>query len=76
MFRTGTSGGQGRTEQPLQQSAVAQPIARLDRLEISSISSQMAVVGKIICKGLIRVYGLVDGELNASNALIADGARV
>jgi cytoskeletal protein CcmA (bactofilin family) len=73
MFGKGRSGGQDWTVQPLQQSAVAQPF---DRLEISSISSQMAVVGKIVCKGLIRVHGLVEGELNASSALIADGARV
>jgi cytoskeletal protein CcmA (bactofilin family) len=76
MLRKATSSSQDRTVQPLQQSAVAQPIAGLDRLEISSISSQMAVAGKIICKGLIRVHGVVEGELNASNALIADGARV
>jgi cytoskeletal protein CcmA (bactofilin family) len=36
----------------------------------------MTVVGKIICKGVLKIYGLVEGEVNASNALIADGARI
>jgi cytoskeletal protein CcmA (bactofilin family) len=36
----------------------------------------MTVVGKIVCKGVIKIYGLVEGEVNASNALIADGARI
>ena len=36
----------------------------------------MTIVGKLICKALIKVYGFVEGELNASNALIADGARI
>jgi hypothetical protein len=36
----------------------------------------MTVVGKIICKGVLKIYGLVEGELIASNALIADGAQI
>ena len=63
--------------QPLQRSAVTQPAAMLPPSEtISSISSEMTVVGKIICKGVVKIYGLVEGEVIASNALIADGARV
>jgi cytoskeletal protein CcmA (bactofilin family) len=49
--------------------------ARLDKT-ISLIGSEMTIVGKLICKDLIKVYGFVDGELYASNALIANGARV
>jgi cytoskeletal protein CcmA (bactofilin family) len=63
--------------QPLQRSAIAPTAATLDPSKpISSIGSEMTVVGKITCKDLIKVYGLVEGELNASNALIADGAHV
>jgi cytoskeletal protein CcmA (bactofilin family) len=36
----------------------------------------MTVVGKIICKDVIKIHGLVEGEVNASNALIANGARI
>src|SRR6516164_2153831 len=62
---------------PLQRSAIAQPAASLHPSEaISSISSEMTVVGKIICKGIIKIYGFVEGELSASNAMIADSARI
>ena len=36
----------------------------------------MTVVGKIVCKGVLKIYGLVEGEVSASNALIAHGARI
>jgi len=63
--------------QPLQRSAIAQPAATLHPSEaISSISSETTVVGKIICKGIIKIYGFVEGELSASNAMIADSARI
>src|SRR6516162_1904112 len=62
---------------PPQRSAIAQPAATLHPSEaISSISSEMTVVGKIICKGIIKIYGFVEGELSASNAMIADSARI
>jgi len=54
-----------RTVQP-QWSAVARSAATLHPSEtISSIGSEMTVVGKIICKGILKLYGLVEGELNA-----------
>ena len=76
MFGKGKSVGEYR-RQPLQRSAIAPRAATLGPSKtISSIGSEMTVVGKIICKDLIKVYGLVEGELNASNALIVDGARI
>jgi cytoskeletal protein CcmA (bactofilin family) len=36
----------------------------------------MTVVGKIVCKGHLKIYGFVEGEVSASNALIAHGARI
>ena len=61
--------------QPLQ--AVTQPAAMLHLSEtISSISSDVMVIGKIICKGVLKIHGLVEGEVIGSNALIADGARI
>jgi cytoskeletal protein CcmA (bactofilin family) len=63
--------------QPLQRSAVSEPVAILHPSEtISSIGSEMTVIGKIICKGVLKIYGLVEGEVIASNALIAEGARI
>jgi cytoskeletal protein CcmA (bactofilin family) len=63
--------------QPLQRPALARATTALQPLQtISSLSSEMTVVGKIICKGVIKIHGLVEGEVNASNALIADGARI
>ena len=81
MFGKGKSAGEdwsaARLQQPLQRSAIAQPAATLHSSEaISSIGSEMTVVGKISCEGIIRIYGLVEGELSASNAIIADGARI
>ena len=62
---------------PLQRSAIAQPAATLHPSEaISSIGAEMTVVGKIICTGIIKIYGFVEGELSASNAMIADSARI
>ena len=63
--------------QPLQRSAATQPVALLQPAEpISSLSSEMTVIGKIICQGVLKIYGLVEGEVIASNAFIADGARI
>ena len=63
--------------QPLQRSTVDPTAATLvPSKQISAIGSEMTIVGKLICKDLIKVYGFVEGELYASNALIADGARV
>ncbi len=72
MFGRGKSVGQAWRVQPPQRS----PLAQHPSETISFISSEMTLVGKIICKGVIRVCGLIEGELNASNALIADGARI
>jgi cytoskeletal protein CcmA (bactofilin family) len=77
MFAKGKAVGEDWRLQPLQRSAVTQPAATLHPSEtISSISSEMTVVGKIICKGVLKIYGLVEGEVNAANTLIADGAQI
>ena len=77
MFGKGKSVGVNWMFQPRQRSAVAPTAATLVRSKtICSIGSDMTIVGKIICKDLIKVYGLVEGELNAPSGLIADGARI
>lgn len=77
MFRKGTLVAEDRRAQLLQLSAVTQPSAMLHPSEtISSIGSEMAVVGKIIGKGVLKIYDLVEGEVIASDVLVADGAQI
>ncbi len=84
MFGKGKSVGKDRGAAAEQQvdvvglpwSAVARPEATPESSEtISSISSEMTIVGKISCKGVAKIFGRVEGELNASNVLIAEGAQ-
>ena len=44
--------------------------------EISSISSDITIVGKISGKGTLKISGRIKGELHASNILISDSAQV
>jgi cytoskeletal protein CcmA (bactofilin family) len=77
MFEKSKSVSEDWRLRPLQRSAVPQPAATLHPSEtISSISYETTVIGKIICKGVLKIYGLVEGEVIASNAVIADGARI
>jgi cytoskeletal protein CcmA (bactofilin family) len=62
---------------PPQRSAVAPPAAKPEASEmISSISSGMTVVGKIVGDGVVKIYGRVEGELQAYNVMICEGAQV
>ena len=77
MFGKGKSAGEGWKAQSPQRSALARSTAGLQQFPtISSLSSKIRVVGKIVCKGALKIYGLVEGEVIASNALIAEGARI
>jgi hypothetical protein len=77
MFAKSKSVSEDWRLQPLQRSSVTQPAAMLQPSEtISSISPETTIVGRIICEGVLKIYGLVEGEVIASNALIADGARI
>jgi cytoskeletal protein CcmA (bactofilin family) len=42
----------------------------------SSISSGLSIVGKIIGHGALTIFGRVEGEVHASNVVIAEGAQV
>jgi len=42
----------------------------------SSISSGLSIVGKIIGRGALTIYGHVEGELRASTVVIAEGAEM
>jgi cytoskeletal protein CcmA (bactofilin family) len=77
MFGKGKSAGEGWKAQPPQRLTLSRSATALQPLQtISSLSSEIRVVGKIVCKGVLKIYGLVEGEVIASNALIAKGARI
>ncbi|MGA8615166.1 MAG: polymer-forming cytoskeletal protein [Xanthobacteraceae bacterium] len=66
-----------RPVQQSQQSGVAPPAAKSGSPEtISSIGPGMTIVGRIVGDGTLTVFGRVEGELQASNVLICEGARV
>ena len=44
--------------------------------EASSISSGLSIVGKIIGRGALTIFGHVEGELRASSVVIAEGAEM
>ena len=44
--------------------------------EVSSISSGVSIVGKIVGHGALTIYGHVEGELHASTVVIAEGAQM
>ncbi|MGC2074976.1 MAG: polymer-forming cytoskeletal protein [Xanthobacteraceae bacterium] len=42
----------------------------------SSISSGLSIIGKIIGDGALTIFGRVEGEVRASNVVIAEGAEM
>jgi cytoskeletal protein CcmA (bactofilin family) len=44
--------------------------------EVSSISSGLSIIGKIVGHGALTIFGHVDGELHASTVVIAEGAQM
>src|SRR5262245_46433370 len=42
----------------------------------SAIGPGMTIVGKIVCDGILHIFGRIEGELRATNVLIADHANV
>ena len=44
--------------------------------EVSSISSGLSIVGKIVGHGSLTIFGHVEGELRASTIMIAEGAQM
>ena len=43
---------------------------------VSSISAGMTIIGKFVGDGVVKVFGRVEGELQAANVTIFDGADV
>jgi cytoskeletal protein CcmA (bactofilin family) len=44
--------------------------------EVSSISSGLSIVGKIVGHGALTIFGQVEGEVRASTVVIAEGAEM
>ena len=44
--------------------------------EATSLSSGLSIVGKIIGRGALTIFGHVEGELGASTVVIAEGAEM
>jgi hypothetical protein len=54
-----------------------QPARTPESLEkMSSIGSGMTVVGKLVGDGVVKIFGNVEGEVQASGVLICEGAYV
>lgn len=58
--------------QQMPRSAVASSAAP----EVSSISSGLSIIGKIVGHGALTIFGHVEGELHASTVVIAEGAQM
>jgi cytoskeletal protein CcmA (bactofilin family) len=81
--KTGKGPGEGERDpasvQQFQRLAVAYsptPASAEAPETVSSLSSGMTVVGKIVSDGTVKIFGRVEGELHASSVFIADGADV
>ena len=48
----------------------------LQTQETTSLSSGLTIVGKIIGRGALTIFGHVEGELRASTVVIAEGAEM
>jgi len=58
-------------------SAVAQPAATTEPPEtISCIGFGVTVAGKFVSEGAVKIFGRFEGELQASDVLIGEGAQV
>ena len=44
--------------------------------QVSSISSGLSIIGKIVGHGALTIFGQVKGELRASTVVIAEGAQM
>jgi cytoskeletal protein CcmA (bactofilin family) len=62
--------------QQVQRPAVPYAAAPAAPEVISSISSGLSIVGKIVGHGTLAIFGHVEGELHASTVQISDGAQV
>jgi cytoskeletal protein CcmA (bactofilin family) len=66
------------TQRPVVEPAAAkvEPATKTDTDAQSCIGPGMSIVGKIECSGPAQIFGRIEGELQASDLLIGNGAQV
>ena len=64
------------TTQEIKRSATTHSASPAAPEAVSSISSGLSIVGKIVGQGTLGIFGHVEGEVHASTVQIGDGAHV
>lgn len=62
--------------QPIQKPAAVAPAAAAGQDISSSLSPGMTVIGKLVGEGAVKIYGRIEGELQASSVVICEGAQI
>jgi len=63
--------------QPIQKPTAVAPAAAAGQQEMSSsLSAGMTVIGKLVGEGAVKIYGRIEGELQASSIVICEGAQI
>lgn len=64
--------------QPVQRPAVVSPAVPAAAAQdmSSSLSPGMTVIGKLVGEGAVKIYGRIEGELQASSIVICEGAQI
>jgi cytoskeletal protein CcmA (bactofilin family) len=63
--------------QPVVRPNIPQPAATAGQQDLSSsLSPGMTVIGKLVGEGAVKIYGRIEGELQASSIVICEGAQI
>jgi cytoskeletal protein CcmA (bactofilin family) len=61
----------------VQRPTIVQPAAAAGQQDMSSsLSPGMTVIGKLVGEGAVKIYGRIEGELQASSIVICEGAQI
>jgi cytoskeletal protein CcmA (bactofilin family) len=61
----------------VQRPTIVQPAAAAVQQNMSSsLSPGMTVIGKLVGEGAVKIYGRIEGELQASSIVICEGAQI
>jgi cytoskeletal protein CcmA (bactofilin family) len=76
MFGKGKPGEDHRDPSPSPHVPTVARQISTDAPEASTLGADITIVGKIVGTGSVIVFGRIEGELNASDVTIAEGAQV
>ena len=63
--------------QPVPRPTVVQAAPAAGQQDMSSsLSAGMTVIGKLVGEGAVKIYGRIEGELQASSIVICEGAQI